>query len=220
MSLSLLGPFRAALGDQALTKLRSSKAQALLIYLCVETPVVHRREALMALLWSGLPQRSAQANLRQTLYLLWKAIPEVNPREGREGVPLLLSDRQRVQLNPEADVALDVARFSELLAGDPTPEGLTQAVGLYRDGFLCDFFLPDSDAFEDWAASRRATYRQGMLEALDALTSHHIQQGAYAQAQAYARQASEKDNLRESAHRGLMTALALDGQREAALRQY
>jgi predicted ATPase/DNA-binding SARP family transcriptional activator len=214
LSLSLLGPFGAILGDQVLTKFRSNKVQALLIYLCVEPPGIHRREGLMALLWPGLPQRSAQANLRQTLYLLRKVIPEIG------GAPLLLSERQTVQRNPEADVALDVARFSELLSGDPGPEHLIWAVELYRGDFLCDFYLPDSDPFEDWAAARRAAYRQEMLEALEALTRHHIQQGAYAQAQAYARRALELDDLWESAHRGLMTALALDGHREAALRQY
>ena len=77
LRLSLLGPFEAALGEQPLPKLRTNKAQALLIYVATEVSVAateanvaHRRDALMALLWPGLPQRSAQTNLRQTLYLL------------------------------------------------------------------------------------------------------------------------------------------------------
>ena len=48
--LSLLGPFEARLGDQELVKFRTSKVQALLIYLAVEADAVHRREALMELL--------------------------------------------------------------------------------------------------------------------------------------------------------------------------
>ena len=74
LSVSLLGPFEASLDDRPLHKFRTSKVQALLIYLATEASVVHRRDALMALLWPGLPQKSAQVNLRQTLYRLRQAI--------------------------------------------------------------------------------------------------------------------------------------------------
>ena len=76
--LSFLGPFEAKVGDQELDRFRTSKVQALLIYLAVEADGVHRREALMELLWPGLPLKSAQVNLRQMLYQLRRAIPEVS----------------------------------------------------------------------------------------------------------------------------------------------
>jgi predicted ATPase/DNA-binding SARP family transcriptional activator/Tfp pilus assembly protein PilF len=227
LSLSLLGPFQASLDGQPLGKFRTSKVQALLIYLATEASVAvtevevtHRREALMALLWPGLLPKSAQVNLRYTLYQLRQAIPQVTDTEGEENVPLLLSDRQTVQINPAADVQLDVARFLNLLTPDPAPAQLTEAVALYRGDFLCDFFLPDSAEFEDWAETKRAELRRRTLGALEALTEFHMEQRDYGQAQTYAWRALEIDNLRESAYRGLMTALALDGQREAALVQY
>jgi DNA-binding SARP family transcriptional activator/Cdc6-like AAA superfamily ATPase/predicted Ser/Thr protein kinase len=224
LRLSLLGPFEAAVGERPLSRFRSNKVQALLIYLATEAGVAHRRDALMALLWPGLPQRSAQVNLRQTLYLLRQASPELTTRDGGDAVPFLLSDRHTAQINPAADVQLDVTAFASLLDDGPTDRGATQrleqAVALYRGDFLCDFYLPDSEAFEDWAAAVRAGLRQAVLQALETLTNHHIEQGSYTQAQTHARRALAIDNLRESAHRGLMMALALDGQRSAALRQY
>jgi predicted ATPase/class 3 adenylate cyclase len=224
LRLSLLGPFEAAVGERPLSRFRSNKVQALLIYLATEAGVAHRRDALMALLWPGLPQRSAQVNLRQTLYLLRQAIPELTTRDGADTVPFLLSDRHTAQINPAADVQLDVAVFVSLLEEGPTDQQamqrLEQAVALYRGDFLCDFYLPDSETFEDWAAAVRARLRQAALGALEMLINHHIEQGSYPQAQTYARRALAIDNLRESAHRGLMTALALDGQRNAAVRQY
>jgi hypothetical protein len=60
LSVSLLGPFEASLDERPLHKFRTSKVQALLIYLATEASVVHRRDGLMALLWPGLPQKSAQ----------------------------------------------------------------------------------------------------------------------------------------------------------------
>lgn len=184
--LSLLGPFQARLGEQELKKFRTNKVQALLVYLAVETDAVHRREALMELLWPGLPLKSAQVNLRQTLYQLRRAMPEVTARDGDESVPLVLSDRQTVQIDPAADVQLDVARFTELIYRAPTHEQLADAVALYRGDFLSDFYLPDSAEFEDWAAARRSALRRQVLDALEVLTNHHIEHGDYDQVQVYA----------------------------------
>jgi predicted ATPase/DNA-binding SARP family transcriptional activator len=220
LSLSLLGPFEASLDERPLHKFRTSKVQALLIYLATEASVVHRRDGLMALLWPGLPQKSVQVNLRQTLYRLRQAIPEVMAKDGEGTVPFLLSDRQTVEVNPDGDVQVDVARFGELLSHDPTPERLAEAVALYRGDFLADFYLPDSDTFEDWAAARRAELQRQVLEALEVLSDHHIAQGSYDQAQAYAWRQLALDDLRESAHRQLMVALTHGGQRSAALAQY
>jgi predicted ATPase/DNA-binding SARP family transcriptional activator len=224
--LSLLGPFAASLVGRALTKFRTNKVQALLIYLAVENKQAHRRDFLMELLWPGLPQPSAQVNLRQTIHRLNQAIPALVAKEpgstihDTETVPLLLSDRQSVQINPDGAYDLDVTVFTDLLKGKPTPEKLTQAVALYRGDFLSDFYLPDSSTFEEWAAAWRANLRRKVLEALDRLTTIHTQQGTYAEAAAYARRQLEIDNLRESAHRQLMGALAYSGQRNEALAQY
>jgi DNA-binding SARP family transcriptional activator len=108
LKLSLLGPFIASYNNQPLQNLRTNKVQALLIYLAVGKDRAHPRESLMELLWPGMPLESAQVNLRQTIYRLRKAIPEVSSISSDERVPLVLSDRQSVQLNPEAAIDLDV----------------------------------------------------------------------------------------------------------------
>jgi len=226
LSLSLLGPFQATLDGQPLDAFRTSKVQALLVYLATEDAVAatetiaHRREALIQLLWPGLPRKSGLVNLRQTLYQLRRAVPELTTRDAAEAVPFLLSDRYTVQINPAADLRLDVRRFHHLLRQHPTPDRLTEAVALYRGDFLCDVTLPDSGEFENWAAGRRAAFQRQVLDALDTLMGHHIQVGNHDQAQTHAWQALEIDDLRESAYRGLMTALAAEGKRTAALAQY
>ncbi len=104
LSLTLLGPFEATSNDQPLLKFRTNRVQALLIYLATENAradTIHRREALMDLLWPGLPQKSAQVNLRQTLYHLRKAVPELPAKDGAELLPFLLTDRQTIQINHE-----------------------------------------------------------------------------------------------------------------------
>ena len=213
--LCLLGPFSASLGDKPLTRFRTTKVQALLIYLAVESGHAHSREGLMALLWPEMPLASAQINLRQTLYRLKQAVPEVGSEESGTLVPLVLSDRQTIQLNPQASVTLDVTEFSSLIETDPSA-----AADLYRGDFLMDFYLPDSAAFESWAERHREGLRRQMLGALKDLAAAHLQHGECWEAQEYAWRQLELDELREGAMQQLMRALAGSGQRNAALSQY
>ena len=107
----------------------------------------------MTLLWPEMPRKSAQDNLRQTLYHLRRAIPDVDNKNG-EPVPFILSDRQTVQVNDAARYDLDVASFlSRVNQGGY--EHLAAAVDLYRGDFLADFYLEDSNEFEAWAARWR-----------------------------------------------------------------
>jgi DNA-binding SARP family transcriptional activator/predicted ATPase len=215
LTLSMLGPFIAALNDQPLDNFPTIKVQALLIYLAVERRHTHRREHLMELLWHDMPLESAQVNLRQTLYRLRKIIPEVGHRDGSQPVPLLLSDRKTVQLNPDADLRLDVEAFQDGIESDSS-----NAASLYRGDFLVDFYLVDSSEFEAWAEGIRENLRRKLMKALEKLAHEAIKEGDFHQAQTYAWRQLEIDRLRERAYRQLMTALANSGQRNAALAQY
>ena len=226
LELQLLGPFAAAVDGRPLDDFRSSKTQALLAYLVTEAGFAtdgqarpHGREQLMTLLWPRTPQKSAQVNLRQTLYQLRQAIPDVAGPDG-EAVPFILSDRQHIKVNPEARYELDVARFLRLLDGEPSPDKWAQAVTVYWGPFLADFHLPDSETFEEWAAARRATLQRKALEALEALTEHHLERAESEEAAVYARRQIALDELRESGHRQLMRALAQQGRRNAAVAHY
>ncbi len=81
LSIALLGNFKATLHNRLLPSFRTSKVQALLIYLVteqsMEKPGAHPCEKLLDLLWLGLPERSARQNLRQVIYHLRKMIPDL-----------------------------------------------------------------------------------------------------------------------------------------------
>src|SRR5512143_2667156 len=86
------------------------KAIALLAYLAVNN-IEHRRqkysrESLSALFWPDYEQAKAFSNLRRTIW-------EVNQALG-EG--WLIAERESVQLNEEADIDLDMARFLNLIS--------------------------------------------------------------------------------------------------------
>jgi len=221
LQLFLLGPFSASLDGKPLTRFRTTRVQALLIYLTVEgatAPVTVQRDALLDLLWPGMPEKSARQNLRQTLLQLRKMAPAFLVAADADPLPLLLTDRQTVQLNPAYPLQLDVARFIQLLRGEPGQ--WVEAVEMVRGDLAEGFYLPGANTFEAWLGVRRAAYRQQLLDALSSLARLNIDHGIYQEAARFARRQLAIDNLRESAHRQLMTALARSGERSQALQVY
>lgn len=233
LALTLFGNCQVLLHGRE-PRFRTKKAQALLIYLSAESKA-HLRDHLIELLWPRMPESSARQNLRQTLFNLRKVIPErVAAKNGERDAEVLLlkTNRKTVQLNPLADVGVDVSQFMgflhngqvhnhvDLLTCHQCRHDLEQAVALYTGDFLADFYLDDSREFEEWAEVLRHTYRRKVLDALETLTTINLRQQNYPQARQYAERQQEIDDLRESAYRQLMEILALEGQREEALATY
>jgi len=211
--LSLLGPLQISLDGQPLTGFESNKVRALLAYLAVEGDRPHARETLAGLLWPDYPDRSAFKNLRSALANLRQAIGDQ-----QADPPFLLITRETVQFNQDSDAVLDVAALGDL-PRQPIAR-LEQALDVYRGCFLEGFSLADSSAFEEWALVQREHLDRQVLEALRRLAAHHEAHGEYDQAVAAARRALALEPWDEEAHRLLMRALALGGQRSQALAQY
>ncbi len=219
LSLSFLGPFQVALDGQPATGFESARVRALLAYLTVEAAHSHSREALTGLLWPDWPQPSANANFRQALANLRACIGD------READPsYLLISRETIQFNRESDYTLDVATFTALLkearGSPPAVERWQQAVSLYRGSFLEGFSLSDSPAFESWVTLQREHLAREMLAVLGRLAGYYEGCAEYEQAREYAQRQVDLDPTQEEGQRQLMRALALSGQRSAALAQY
>jgi predicted ATPase/DNA-binding SARP family transcriptional activator len=217
--LSLLGPFQVTLAEEPITRFESNKVRALLAYLAVEAEQPHRREVLAALLWPEWPERAARAYLRNALSDLRQAIADHSASP-----PFLLISRSTIQLNLTSDCWVDVRAFRALLESEPADRTadrwLEEALSLYRGTFLEGFSLKDSPVFEDWALVVREQLERQASTALHQLAAKHVERGQYDRAGEYARRRVGLEPWNKGAHRQLMRALALSGQRSAALAQY
>ncbi|MDX1664806.1 MAG: tetratricopeptide repeat protein [Candidatus Promineifilaceae bacterium] len=226
LSLAFLGVVDVLYDGRSLLPFRSTKVLALLSYLAVEATAGDlqgrekrvRRERLMTLLWPDMPESSARQNLRQSSYLLRQAIPEVRGSGGGT-VPFLLSDRQTVQINPDAEFTLDVAHFIQLLHRGGLEE-LEAAVERYCGPFLADFYLEDSNQFEAWAEAWRVDLQQMAARALATLAEQYEAAQAVSELERVAARWKTLDPLAEGPQRALMIARALRGQRVRALAGY
>ena len=234
LRLHLLGTFEAVLDGVPLAGFRSDKVRALFAFLAIEANRSHRREALSTLLWGGFPEQAARRSLSQALTNLRQLLAPLEPTRGTlsgdEGACLSIS-RHSVEFQPDHNVWIDVNAFDVLLsAEDGRPSSgenaqqsiasLTQAAELYHGPFMAGLNLSDCPEFEEWRLLQGEQRHQAVLLALEALTNHHLAWEDTHQAQVYARRQLALEPWREYAHRQLMLALALDGQRGAALQQY
>src|SRR5215510_6768739 len=114
LTVSLLGGFQVRLESGAAIALPTRKAQALLAYLALPPGQAHPRDKLASLLWPDTRPGAARNALRQTLFVVRKAL---GPAES----PIVMTG-DAIGLTPAA-VQTDVAAF-EKAASDGSPAAL------------------------------------------------------------------------------------------------
>ncbi|WP_420645160.1 tetratricopeptide repeat protein [Candidatus Leptofilum sp.] len=214
LTLSFLGTFQVVLGDKPITKFRSANVQGLLVYLALHPGRALSRDVLAALFWPDEPDSTARTNFRQTLYQLRKLLAHKDAAQ-----PFLIVTRQTVQFNPESDARCDVTAFLHLLKLGDLATAVGHPGGLYA-GELLPGFTCDSLEFEDWLRRERERLHGLALDALHQRTEWLLSSGNLAEAKALAQRQLELEPWRELAHRQMMQALALAGDRQGALAQF
>jgi len=227
VSISLLGRFEVNLDGQRVDAFGYDKVRALLAYLACEADHFVSRESLAGLLWPDYPEQRARQNLSQALFTLRKAMAD-----DRDSPSFLHVTRRSVQFTCTDGCCLDVAGFESLLTTcrahahrdvrscDGCLERLSKAVQLYRGDFMGAFSLPDSPLFEEWVLVQRERLNHKVMQALEELAGAYVARGEFGRALEYARRQVVLNPWRESAHRQVIRALALSGQRQEALAQY
>jgi DNA-binding SARP family transcriptional activator len=210
LTMRLFGGFEAQAGDGRPLTVPTRKAQALLAYLSLTPGQAHPRDKLAALLWTEASPAAARNALRQTLFVLRKALGT------DRGATLLVTGDA---LTLPADMAqTDVAAFEQAIALG-TPPALESAVALYRGDLLVGLST-EAPGFEEWLMSERERLRELAIEGFARLLAHQRAVGATEAAVQLALRLLALDPLQEAVHRTLMRLYAQLGRRDAALRQY
>ena len=211
LELSFLGTFQVKVDDRPITRFRSNNNRGLLVYLALngERPIA--REVLAALFWPDESSNNANNNLRQAIYQLRQLLGDT--AEG--DAPYLMATRQSVQFNCASDHTLDVSRFLQAIEAHDLDAAVAHYGGELLPGFTCD-----SLEFEVWLRQERERLHHLALEAMFEAAQDHLAAGRLERTQAHARRQLALEPWREPAHRQLMQAHALAGDRAAALAQY
>lgn len=218
LRIALFGKLHAQWDQQPLVGVDAHKVQELFCYLLLYRDRPHHRETLADLLWNDHSTTQSRKHLRQTLWQLQAAL-DSQPHDRH----ILLVEPDWVQINPEADLWLDVAVFERAFAlaqGAPgqrldpqCAQALQDAVKLYRGDLLEGWY-------QDWCLYERERLQNMYLAMLDKLLGYCEACREYEMGQAYGACILRYDRARERTHRRLMRLQYLAGDRTAALRQY
>lgn len=195
-AIQALGALRVA-GAGGPRPLSRDGPRRLLAYLVISSAAPVSRERLVDALWPDLTLAQGRRRLADAAYWLRRALP-----------PAALEARGEL-LALGASLRVDLWAF-EVLAAGPEPGALRAAVALYAGDLL-------PEVYDDWAAGPRAAARERFLDCLARLADGEPDE---AQAIALYRRLAAADPLRESAHVGLMRALARAGRPAEAVEAY
>src|SRR6266852_8398874 len=106
LSIQLFGKFCVRRNEQVLDGFEARKVQELFCYLLLHRDHALPRETLASILWPNTTTLLSKKSLRQALWQLQSALA---PQSETSHERILLVEPEWIQLNPEADLWLDVA---------------------------------------------------------------------------------------------------------------
>ncbi|MBN1668154.1 MAG: AAA family ATPase, partial [Anaerolineales bacterium] len=222
-TITLLGSSQVRLPDQTLVRLEG-KTGILFAYLATEAGRVHARQTLAELFWPERTHAQALSSLRFAFSNLRSLL-----QDQQESQPVLLVDRSQVQINPQAEVWVDVTAFEEQAlafetqanaGSSPAVTELQAALALYQGSFLPNIQWGDSLELETWILSKREQLERHHLRLLYFLGAGLESTGNFSQAEEAYHRILVIQPWNENAHQRLMHLLASTGQYSAALAQY
>lgn len=210
LRVKLLGTPQVSLNDRPLSPALAGRGLGLFAYIATNREA-HPRTILADLLWTGLGEQQARANLRSLLYYLRQILGDY-----------LLVTRYTVALNRECPYWLDVEVFANVTAAPAShdPTLLTELLNLYQQDFLNGFSVENAPVFEAWLIEQRRRLRNQALTGWQQLvhdyqTKQHYEAGLVANLRLL-----DLEPWNEEAHRQQMNFFIATGQRNAALAQY
>ena len=231
-TLQIFGPIRLQIGDALVGRFPTKRGQALLSYLLLNATQVHSRISLAELLWPEQPEKQSRQNLRQTLTRMRQDLGVGLAAGALPALPdPFTGDYHTLQVDAGL-FAVDALRFRALLqacaehnhtAMDRCPicaGQLRQAVALYQGELLAGLSVEDSPAFESWLLMERELFHRQVVDALRTLIAYHRTLYEHAAVRDLAERLIALEPYDEATYVHLIEALALLGERAAALACY
>lgn len=215
LRIRLLGGLRIAFDERVVATVDAPRLQSLLAYLLLHSEAPQPRGRVASLFWPESQESQSRTNLRQTLHLLRRALPDADR--------FLEVSAATVRWRVDAGCWFDVAEFDDLTAraeaarkagaSSELRAALEAAVRLYAGDLL-------PGCYDDWVVPERERLRAAFLRAAELLAELLELERDYRGAIPWARRLVENDPVNEFACQRLMRLCALSGDRAAALRVY
>lgn len=215
LRIRLLGDFMLSVNDTPISNLDMPRLQSLLAYLALHRGKPQARSRIAYLLWPDSTDAQAHTNLRNLLFKLRLALPEIDT--------LLVVERQTLCWQPDMLWSLDVQDFERAVVQAEQARGMQdqaterQALEAVMQCYQGDL-LPS--CYDEWIQGERDRLQQMYLGALERLIELLELDGDYVGAIRIAQRLLRLDPLQEATYRHLMRLHAARGDRGAVSRTY
>lgn len=220
LDICLFGRFRVTCKQQELVDFNPLKVQQLFCYLLLYPDRPHRREFLSDLLWGENEGGAAKKYLRKTLWQMQSAANTIpNPTHDE----LFLVNAEWIQINPHADIWIDVRHFQKEYSSFQGVQGQQITPGQYKN-LQRALQLYQGDLLEgwdaDWCMYERERYKKMFFALADKVMEYCESHEDFEAGIEYGDHLLRQDPASELAHWRMMRLYYLSGDRTAALRQY
>jgi len=215
LQIKLLGGFDLSYGSESLTGVTTERLQSLLSYLVLNRHVPQTRQHLAFLFWSDSTDSQARTNLRHTIHVLRRILPNVEQ--------FISIDSKTLQWQQDAPFKLDVMEFEQAIvdaeAAEQTSDAkavrvaLERAIALYQGKLL-------PTCYDEWIEPEQERLHQACIRVYTWLIQQLQMQRDYSAALRYAQQLLRIEPLNETTYAHLMQLYALNGDRANAFQTY
>ena len=215
IKIHLLGSFHLVFDGKPVKGLDSPRLQSFLSYLLIHREAPQPRQQLAFLFWPDSNESQARTNLRNMLFKLREAFPEVDD--------FLEINQQTLWWKPDPIYQLDVDRFQSAVdQTDRTGSGKDQKA--HRDALIAATELYTGDllpsCYDDWIQPERERLRQAYLSLVEELSGIQEAEGNLNDAILQSRKLLRLDPLSESYYQQLIRLYAAKGDKARAVRTY
>jgi len=215
LHIRLLGEFVLLANEMPITSLDVPRLQSLLAYLVLHRGLPQARSRVAYTLWPDSTDAQAHTNLRNALFRLRVALPQVER--------FLFIERQTLCWRLDAHFRLDVMEFEGAMARaeqarcaqDQSGErqALEAAVQCYQGDLL-------PGCYDEWILAERDRLQQVYIGGMERLIELLEEEGCSQAAIRVAQRLLRLDPLHEASYRCLMRPYAARGDRAAVWRTY
>lgn len=215
--IQMFGSGEFFVSGKPVTARLSAKSLAILVFLLCHAQHRVTRDKLASMFWAE-SYDTATYNLRYNLWNIKKVIP---PDEN--GAEFLVTSKDFCAINPAYQYTSDLIQLNRLLeehSADAPLEVLLEVKEILSREFLEDFYIRDSDEFNDWLLFERTRYQKLMQQNLEQLYDTYMQRQDMPGADETLRALLRINPYEEKYYCRIMKLCMQKGERHAALRWY
>ena len=201
---------------KAVTEELSEKSKGILLYMVLNNKEYHRNQ-LKQLFWCDFSEDSANRNLRHAIWNIRKVFRSVD----LDFDVLINVSKSVIRLNESLVIERDIDSFERLMAHEVISEDeVIRCLENFGQDFLENFFISDSQDFNNWVYFERESFRRKYFNNLLSLAKKSMEASDYEIALKILNNLVLLDSYNESLYLMIMKLHVKNGNKSFAVHTY